>query len=81
MTLFRELARQGNALVMVLHDMGWASRFCDHVLMLFDNGRTIAGSVKEILNRPNLESLYQCNMKEFVVGRARHFVPDTMPRV
>jgi len=81
MTLFSELARQGNALMMVLHDVNWASRFCDHVLMLFDNGRTIIGSAKEILNRPNLEALYQCNMKEFVAGHARHFVPETMPRV
>lgn len=81
MTLFGELARQGNALMMVLHDVGWASRFCDHVLMLFDNGRTITGSANEILNQTNLELLYQCNMKEFIVGRARHFVPDTMPRV
>jgi iron complex transport system ATP-binding protein len=81
MMLFGELARQGNALMMVLHDVGWASRFCDRVLMLFDNGRAITGSVKEILNQPNLESLYQCNMKEFVVGGARHFVPNTMPRV
>ena len=81
MTLFGELARQGNALMMVLHDVGWASRFCDRVLMLFDNGRAITGSVKEILNQSNLESLYQCNMKEFVVGGARHFVPNTMPRV
>ena len=43
MALFRELARQGKAVVMVLHDLGWASHFCDHVLMLFDDGRTIAG--------------------------------------
>lgn len=81
MTLFSELAKQGNALMMVLHDAAWASRFCDHILMLFDNGRTITGSVEEILNRSNLEALYQCNMEEFVVGRVRHFVPETVPRV
>lgn len=81
MTLFSELARQGKALVMVLHEVGWASRFCNHVLMLFDNGHVLAGSVDEVLNRDNLEALYQCNMTEFVAGVARHFVPETMPRV
>ena len=81
MTLFSELARQGNALMMVLHDVNLAGRFCDHVLMLFDNGRTIIGSAKEVLNRPNLEALYQCNMNEFVAGHSRHFVPETMPGV
>ena len=81
MTLFSKLSRQGNALMMVLHDVNLAGRFCDHVLMLFDNGRTIIGSAKEVLNRPNLEALYQCNMNEFVAGHSRHFVPETMPGV
>lgn len=81
MTLFSKLARQGNALVMVLHDISWASRFCDHVLMLFDNGRTISGSAEETLNRSNLEALYQCKMEEAVVNHGRHFVPETMPGV
>ena len=81
MTLFSELARQGSALMMVLHDISWASRFCDHVLMLFDNGRTMAGNTEALLNRPNLEMLYHCNMNEFAVGLARHFVPETVPGV
>ncbi|MDN5835896.1 MAG: ABC transporter ATP-binding protein [Nitrosospira sp.] len=81
MTLFNELAGQGGALIMVLHDVGWASRFCDHVLMLFAGGRVITGTTEEMLTRPNLEALYQCNMKEFVVERVRHFVPETMPGV
>jgi iron complex transport system ATP-binding protein len=81
MRLFRKLATQGKALVMVLHDIGWANRFCDHILMLFDNGRTIAGTTEEVLNRDNLEALYQCSMTEFVLGSARHFMPETMPRV
>lgn len=81
MTLFGELAGRGKALVMVLHDVGWASRFCDHVLMLFDNGHIITGSVDEVLNRSNLEALYQCNMTEYVTGGMRHFLPETMPSV
>ncbi|ARO87471.1 ABC transporter ATP-binding protein [Nitrosospira lacus] len=81
MTLFGELARQGSAVVMVLHDIGWASRFCDHVLMLFDDGHTIRGSSEETLNQSNLEALYQCNIKEIVMNNGRHFVPETMPGV
>jgi len=75
MTLFRELAMQGSAVMMVLHDITWASRYCDHVLMLFDNGRTLAGSTEEILSRSNLETLYQCSLEESGTGSARHFVP------
>ena len=81
MMLFKELAGQGKSLVMVLHDIGWASRFCDHALMLFDNGRAITGATEKVLNRDNLEALYQCNIGEFVSGFERHFFPETMPSV
>ncbi len=81
MTLFKELALQGSAVMMVLHDITWASRYCDHVLMLFDNGRTLAGRTEEILNRDNLETLYQCSLEESGTGNARHFVPGMVPGV
>ena len=82
MLLFSKIAGRGRAVVMVLHDVGWASRFCDHVLMLFDNGRTIAGATAQVLNRANLEALYRCDMDEIRVGDGRHFVPaSAMPSV
>jgi iron complex transport system ATP-binding protein len=81
MALLRELARQGKTLVMVLHDISWASHLCDHVLMLFDDGRTIAGPAEKVLNRDNLEALYQCGMSELPLGRGRHFIPDLAPSV
>ncbi|MDE2366593.1 MAG: ABC transporter ATP-binding protein [Betaproteobacteria bacterium] len=81
MMLFRELARQGKAVVMVLHEIGRASRFCDHVLMLFDNGRTIAGTTAQVLNRANLAALYQCDMDEIEAGSACQFILASEPRV
>ena len=79
MTLFGELAAQGSAVMMVLHDIAWADRYCDHVLMLFDHGRVLAGKTEELLTRPNLEALYQCSLEEFGAGHARHFVPGAVP--
>jgi iron complex transport system ATP-binding protein len=82
MMLFQELARQGKVVVMVLHDIGWANRFCDHVLMLFDDGGTIAGPTAQALNRANLEALYGCEMDEIEAGQVRHFVSArARPRV
>jgi iron complex transport system ATP-binding protein len=49
--------------------------------MLFDNGRAITGTMEKVLNRDNLEALYQCNIGEFVTGFERHFFPETMPSV
>ena len=59
MKLFQGIGQARKALVMVLHDIGWASRFCDHVLMLFDDGRTIAGTAGRSAQPDNLEALYQ----------------------
>lgn len=67
MMLFKELATQGSTVMIVLHDIAWVSRYCDHVLMLFENGHVLAGSVEELLTRDNLEELYQCSLDEFGV--------------
>jgi iron complex transport system ATP-binding protein len=82
LALFHELARKGRTVVMVLHDANWASRFCSHVLMLFDNGSAIAGPITEVLNHANLETLYHCPMHEIGIGGVSHFIPaDAAPRV
>jgi len=67
MMLFKELATQGSTVMIVLHDIAWVSRYCDHVLMLFENGRVLTGLVEELLTRDNLEELYQCSLDEFGV--------------
>jgi iron complex transport system ATP-binding protein len=77
MQLFRELGKQGSALMMVLHDIEWANRFCDHVLMIFDEGQIISGTTEDLLNRENLEALYQCSMEEFVREPRRHALPGS----
>ena len=41
---------RGSALIMVLHDVNLARRFCDHVLML-DHGAAIAGSAARASDR------------------------------
>jgi len=76
--LFKELAAQGCAVMMVLHDITWVSRYCDHVLMLFENGRVLAGSVGELLTQDNLEELYQCNLDEFGIKLLRLPIPSTV---
>jgi iron complex transport system ATP-binding protein len=81
MILFSKLAKQGSVVVMVLHDIGWAVRFCDHALLLFDNGQAISGTINEVLKRDNLEALYHCNLGEFIEGSQHHFFPQTVPSV
>jgi iron complex transport system ATP-binding protein len=59
MDLLRELARQeGRAVVMVLHEPWWATRYCSHALLLFEDGHALGGAADIILTPENLEKLY-----------------------
>lgn len=67
--LLRGLAQnEGRAVLMVLHETLWAGRYCDHILMLYDEGRIKAGPAAELLTQPNLEELYQCGLREIETG-------------
>lgn len=77
MALFAAQAEARQAVFMVLHDLLWAQRCCDHLLLLFPDGRALAGEAGALLTRENLEALYQCALREFSVEGERHFVPAT----
>jgi iron complex transport system ATP-binding protein len=71
-TLARE---QRSALIMVLHDVNLARRFCDHVLML-DQGTAIAGSASELLTAERLSRIYGVALKTLGEGEELCFVPN-----
>ncbi|HYA19657.1 MAG TPA: ABC transporter ATP-binding protein [Burkholderiales bacterium] len=76
MSLLRELAvKRGKAVLMVLHDMLWIARYCDQVLLLFEEGRAVSGTTASVLTRENLEALYDCGLREFGTGTDAHFIP------
>ena len=68
-------SEQGSALIMVLHDVNLARRFCDHVLML-DHGVAIAGSAAELLTAERLSKIYGVALKTLGAGEEIFFVPD-----
>jgi iron complex transport system ATP-binding protein len=76
MQLFRDLASlHGKTVVMVLHDPWWARRFCDHVLLMYDNGEVASGAGSALLTGERLESLYQCGMQQVLAERGMDFAP------
>jgi len=57
--LLQNLAlEQQKALLMTLHDMNLAQRFCSHALLLFGQGEVMSGTVDTMLNSDNLSRLY-----------------------
>jgi iron complex transport system ATP-binding protein len=59
MQLLKAQCRAGRAVLVVLHDLTLASRFCDRLLLL-DEGRPVAsGTVDTVLSVDNLQHVYR----------------------
>jgi len=80
MELFRNLAAvHGKTVVMVLHDPWWARRFCDHALLMYDNGETVGGASSGLLTAENLARLYQCGTADLFAARGTDGAPGDEP--
>jgi iron complex transport system ATP-binding protein len=70
------LAReQDKALLMVLHDVNLAARYCDHALLL-ERGSALAGTAAELLTAERLSPLYGVTLRTLHDGARRVFVAD-----
>ena len=75
MALMAEQAIQGQAVIMCLHDLNLAARWCDHVLLLYPNGEACWGSRDNMLVPSALEDLYRQKLAVVEVDGAPVFVP------
>ncbi len=73
--LTARIVDEGGALLMTLHEVNLAARFCDHLLLLFGTGETLAGPADEILDAANLERLYGHPVRTLSDARGRVYVP------
>jgi iron complex transport system ATP-binding protein len=68
----------GNRSAMIaLHDVNLAARYCTHIVMLLGQGDWQAGPAAELLNRENLERLYQCPVEVVQTSSGRRFLPGS----
>lgn len=73
--LAAECRDQRRALMMSLHDINLAARFCDHALLLLGDGKTLHGPVASVLDSEVLESLYGHPLIEVVTPAGRAWLP------
>ncbi len=62
-------------LVMTLHDVNLAARYCSHVLMLFGDGDACAGPVEQMLSPEVLSKLYRHPVAVTETARGRLYFP------
>ncbi len=74
-TITRRVREQGKSAMMILHDANLASRYCDHVLLLYGDGRHECGPVSTTLTEANLASVYGHPIHRIRGPAADVFVP------
>jgi iron complex transport system ATP-binding protein len=66
---FQSLARINNKLViMTLHDINHAIKFCTHVLLLLDDQQYLTGTTVELINEDTIKALYNHSFKKFIIN-------------
>lgn len=75
MALMAQQAAQGSAVMMCLHDLNLAARWCDHLLLLYPSGEACWGARDSMLVPSALERLYQQRLAVVEVEGAPVFVP------
>ena len=70
------LAHSGTcSLVMALHDVNLVARYCDRVVMMFDDGEVKMGKCAELLQADTLSALYGYDIECIVAEDRTVFVP------
>lgn len=72
--LLRDLQQRGKTLVMVLHDLTLAARYCDHVILL-DGAASQCGPAAELLRPERLAACFRHPIRALSDGAGRAFVP------
>lgn len=75
MELMAKQAASGRSVVMCLHDLNLAARWCDQILLLYPNGEARWGPRSELLVTDVLEPLYKQRLAVAEIGGAPVFVP------
>ena len=59
MDVLRSYAAEGRLVVVVLHDLTLAARYCDSLVLMQDGGVFAFGEPSDVLSPPNLASVYR----------------------
>lgn len=63
-------------LLMSLHDINLAARYCDHILLLLGDGEYLAGPKQDMLNESNLEQVFCHPIRQYRFDQQSIFIPD-----
>lgn len=75
MQLLHQRAQHGKGIMMALHDINLATRWCSHLILLFDDGSLEAGPRQALLDTEKLSRLYHQPLRCVDVDGQPFFIP------
>jgi len=66
--------KKQHAIIMVMHDINLAQQYCDHILLIYENGQTKIGKTENILTAKNLTDVYGYPITKLTSGQQSFFV-------
>jgi iron complex transport system ATP-binding protein len=78
MELLRDAARGGTGVIVVLHDLSLASRFCDRLVLIAHGGIVAEGRPTEVLTPAHLGDAYGVDMVSGVSEGLPFYLPQTI---
>ncbi|MBF0270626.1 MAG: ABC transporter ATP-binding protein [Magnetococcales bacterium] len=74
--LVRKTAASNGAMILVLHDINLAARFCDRFLFLFGSGESLMGDREQMLQPALLSRLFRHPMRAVAWGERGFWMPE-----
>ncbi len=75
LSLLAELSHQGMTVVVAIHDLNLALKYCSH-FMLLDNGRLVAEGGKEIFSEQLIEEVYRVRVSIITRKEQIYIIPE-----
>ena len=70
-----KMVERAGSIIMSLHDINLAARFCDHLILLFGDGEVALGPVEDMLQEEYLHRLYRHCIVKIETPAGRAFLP------
>ncbi len=68
--------QQQRVLLMSLHDINLAAKYCTHILLLLGDGEYLAGTKEDMLTEQQLEKTFHHPVRQHRIGQTHIYIPD-----
>jgi iron complex transport system ATP-binding protein len=73
--LLKDLSERGITVIIAIHDLNFAVRYCNHIMML-QNGSLFSDGGREIMTPENIKILYKINVEVIQKNNHLFFIPE-----